>query len=55
MLEEFQLEQIVKPLLAWFVKKCTDTALEEYKYTLSCLGVGDHAAADPCGGSETIF
>ena len=41
MLEEFQLEQIVKPLLAWFEK--------------NGLGVGDHAAADPCGGSETIF
>ena len=54
MLEEFQLEQIVN--LCWHgLKKMHGHCLEEYKYTLSCLGVGDHAAADPCGGSETIF
>ena len=55
MLEEFQLEQIVKPLLAWFEKNARTLPWTRYKYTLSCLGVGDHAAADPCGGSETIF
>ena len=50
--EELQiLKQLPEPVVTWF----RANNLEKYKYTLSCLGVGDHAAADPCGGGEVLL
>lgn len=55
MLEEFQLEQIVKPLLAWFEKNARTLPWRSISTPYRVWVSGDHAAADPCGGSETIF
>lgn len=55
MLKDYDLKQLVSPLLQWFLNHARVLPWREETDSIPGVGFGDHAPADESGGGKAVF
>ncbi len=55
MLKDYDLKQLVSPLLQMLFKSCPCIAMARETDSIPGVGFGDHAPADESGGGKAVF
>lgn len=55
MLKDYDLKQLVSPIIAMVFKSCPCIAMARGTDSIPGVGFGDHAPADESGGGKAVF